>query len=254
MDLKLRGKKALITGSSRGIGFSIAHRLAQEGCHLVIVGREMSTLEGAKSSLLAAGAPSVSTHVANFAHVEELDAILALTSDIDFLVNSAGEVPRGTINDVSSERFRQAFDVKVMGTIDLCRKALDHMYVKKEGVIVNIIGISGERYNPKSVATSCTNAALIAFTQAVGSISVDHNVRVLGINPGLIETERTKGIFDLDNNIDNSAYKHLISTLPLGRMGYPEEIANVVAFALSEQASYMSGTVLNVDGGARYRV
>ena len=254
MQLELAGKRALVTGASKGIGYAIAARLAAEGCTLKLVARDAGGLERAKASLRdKAGAAQVSTHAADLGDRAQLARVFPLLADVDILVNSAGAVPRGGLLDTTADVFRSAFDVKVMGAIDLCREAYRHMAARRSGVMINIIGLSGERPNPKSVPTSTANGALIAFTQAVGCMSADDNVRVVGINPGLIATPRTAGMADAANAVDNNAYSHLLAQLPFGRMGQPEEIADMVAFLASPRASYVSGCVYTVDGGARFR-
>ena len=254
MELELAGKTALVTGGSKGIGFGIADRLAAEGCLLSIVARDAAGLEAARVRLTQGHGRAVVAHAADVGDTRQLAGVFPLLEGLDILVNCAGAVPRGGLLDVSAERFRSAFNAKVMGTIDLCREALRAMGARGSGVIVNIIGLSGERPNPRSVATSAANAALIAFTQAVGSESVDRNVRVVGINPGLIATGRTAGISDPKNTLDNAAYRHLMSTLPFGRMGEAVEVADLAAFLASPRAGYISGAVFTVDGGSRFRV
>ncbi len=127
------------------------------------------------------------------------------------------------------------------------------MQRRRSGVIVNIIGISGAHPNPKSIGTSTANAALIAFTQALGAESVDHGVRVMGINPGLVNTERTASLLRPAKEADK-AYSALMETLPFDRMAEPSEIGSMVAFLASSQASYMSGDVISIDGGSRFMV
>ncbi len=254
MDLELAGKRVLVTGASKGIGFAIAQRLLAEGCKVKLVARDAANLEQARVALVGGQrGVEVTAHAADLGDRVHLERVFPLLADVDILVNSAGAVPRGTLLQTTADAFRAAFDVKVMGTIDLCREAYRHMSARRSGVIVNIIGLSGERPNPKSVPTSTANAALIAFTQAVGCMSADDNVRVVGINPGLIATPRTAGMSDVNNVVDNQAYSHLLSSLPFGRMGKPEEIADVVAFLASTRASYISGCVYTVDGGTRFR-
>jgi len=255
MDLELSGKRALVTGASKGIGFVIATRLAEEGCEVTIVARDAAALKAARDKILARhpGA-KIRTHAADLGDRGHLQQVFPLLADVDILINSAGAVPRGSLLDNTPDIFRSSFDVKVMGTIDLCREVYGHMRSRRSGVIINIIGLSGERPNPKSVATSTANGALIAFTQAVGAGSGDDNIRVLGINPGLIATERTAGLTTASDAPHDKAYTHLTASLPFGRMGYPEEIADMAVFLASPRASYTSGTVYTVDGGARFRV
>ena len=128
------------------------------------------------------------------------------------------------------------------------------MIARQAGVIINIIGIAGERLNPNSIGTSVANAALIAFTKAFGAESVDHGVRVLGINPGLIHTPRTENLLHPKTEVDRQAYAKVMANLPYGRMGTPDEIAHLAVFFASDaMAKYLSGDVISIDAGTRFR-
>ncbi|MBL6457227.1 SDR family oxidoreductase [Belnapia sp. T6] len=244
----------LITGASKGIGYGIAAHLAAEGCALTLVARDPAGLEKAAAAL-AARHPGlqVATVAADLGQRDQLGRVFPHLETTDILINSAGAVPRGKLLDTSAEQLREAMDGKGFGAIDLCREAYRHMQARRDGVILNIIGISGERPNPKSVPTSTVNAALIAFTEAVGAISPDDNIRVLGLNPGLVATERTAGLMKPSGSANDAAYAHLTANLPFGRMATTDEIADFAAFLVSPRASYCSGTVYTVDGGARFR-
>ncbi|MGE4239459.1 short-chain dehydrogenase/reductase [Ramlibacter sp.] len=255
IDLQLQGLRAVVTGATGGIGNAIAEKLALEGCALTLVARDPPALdrEAARLGALASGAP-VATIAADLGRPEDIARVAVSLENADILVNAAGAVPRGQLLDTTAEAFRWGMAVKGFGTIDLCREAFRHMKARRRGVILNIIGNSGQRPNPKSVGTSTVNAALIAFTEAVGSISPDDNVRVLGINPGLVATPRTAGLLQASADPNDLAYTHLTRDLPFGRMARPEEIADFAAFLVSARAGYCSGSVYTIDGGARLRV
>ena len=253
MDLELHGRTALVTGGSKGIGFGIAERLAAEGCDLRLVARDAATLQEAKAKLEREHPVKVAIYAANLGNHADLERAYSLLDGVDILVNSAGAVPRGALHEVSAEALRIAFEVKVLGTMNLCREALSRMKAKGAGVIINIIGISGERPNPKSIPTSAVNGALIAFTQAAGAASVDDNVRIVGVNPGLVTTERTAAMSAPGDGIDQLAYRHLLAKLPWGRMAHVVEVADLVAFLASPRASYISGAIFTVDAGQRFR-
>lgn len=246
-------KTALITGGSKGIGLAIAKGFAAEGYALKLVARQPESLELAKQELLKEFNIPVQTYALNLSVEQDLEKLTPVFSDVDVLVNSAGAIGRGSLLDINPKEFRDGWDGKVMSTIMLSRAACAQMYPRQSGVIINIIGIAGDRLNSKSIGTSAANAALIAFTKALGSESVDHNVRVVGINPGLTRTTRTENLLHPKTETDRQAYGALLKNLPFGRMGEASEIADLALFLASDKAKYLSGEVISVDGGARYR-
>ncbi|PLC52146.1 short-chain dehydrogenase [Pollutimonas nitritireducens] len=253
MNSNLRGKVALITGGSKGIGFAIAQALASHGCALRLVGRDMASLEEAQRAITKEHAVEVLLRSEDLSLPERATALGEAFPETDILVNCAGAIARGSLMEIDPDMFRTSFNGKVMSTIMLSRALYPHMCQRKAGVILNIIGIAGEKLNPKSIGTTTANAALIAFTKALGAESVDYGVRVVGINPGLIRTGRTAGLLNPISEQDRAAYSTLLKNLPYGRMGEPHEVADVAVFLISDAAKYISGEVVSVDAGSRYR-
>jgi NAD(P)-dependent dehydrogenase (short-subunit alcohol dehydrogenase family) len=189
-------------------------------------------------------------HAADLSIGAGVETVYPLLDGVDILVNSAGDVPRGSLLDLSIEKLRAAFDVKLFATMALCREALERMAAHGGGVIVNIIGTSGEFPSPRAIPTTTVNGALIAFTRAVGATSVDQGVRMIGINPGIVDTDRHASAPGADEAVRRAA----MAKLPFGRMARPEEVADLAAFLASARASYLSGAVYTIDAGQRLRV
>ena len=250
----VKGKKALVTGGSKGLGFAIAQALAAEGCSLCLVARDSAGLEAARQKIVDSHGVDVVVRAEDLSKPERAFALGADFADTDILVNCAGAIGRGNLAELDPEIFRAAFDGKVMSTIMLTRAIYPHMCGRRSGIIINIIGIAGERLNPKSIGTSTANAALIAFTKALGAESVDYGVRTVGINPGLIRTDRTASLLNPKTEKDRAAYATLLDNLPYGRMGEPGEVAAAALFLASASAKYISGEVLAVDAGSRFRM
>ena len=250
----LKNKIVIVTGGSKGIGFGIAKAFASQGCSLRLVARDAASLEEAKKTLEAEYGVEVRTLAVNLSEDKNIDSLAPFYEDADILVNSAGAMGRGTLQDINPEKFRDAWEGKVMSTIFLTRRIYPFMKSHANGgVIINIIGIAADRLNFKSIGTTTANAALAAFTKAMGSESTNDNIRIVGIHPGLIRTPRTEVLVNPTSDADRKAYENLMKNLPYGRMGEPSEIANVALLLSSSQASDISGDVISVDGGSRFR-
>lgn len=260
MDLELRGKKVLITGGSKGIGLACAQGFAAEGAIVHIASRSESDLKAAADAIAKQYKTEVSIHPMDLGKTHNAVALGNICGDVDILVNNAGAIPSGGLLDVSDERWRHAWDLKVFGFINLTREIYKHMSERGSGVIVNVIGVAGERHRSSYIAGTSGNAALMAFTRALGSESVDHGIRTIGVNPGRIETERQIGHFKEQAEKDfgdASRWKELSAkvaqTLPFKRSGRPSEVADLVVYLASARASYISGTIVTIDCGASMR-
>lgn len=254
MELELAGKKALITGGSKGIGLACAHRLAAEGVDLALAAREVGPLKEATRELRLAYGVEVSSHSCDLARIEHQHALVDVAGDVDILVNNAGAIPAGDLQAVDDQAWREAWDVKVFGYLNLCRRILPAMERRGHGVVVNIIGAAGDRPSADFIAATTANAALVNFTAAQGSASFRHGVRVVGVNPGLTLTERLVGSLQkqsLDRFGTVDRWHELLPDDP--PPARPEEIADIVVFAASARAHYLTGTTIAVDGGAGRR-
>lgn len=256
MDLELSGKTALITGASRGIGFAIAQGLAREGVHLHLAARTPADLESARKKILAESDVRVGCHAVDLGAGGALAKLVERCSQVDILVNNAGGIPTARLLDIDEARWRAAWDLKVFGYINLTREIYRAMAERRRGVIVNVIGISGERLRQDYIAGSTGNAALMAFTRTLGGESVDHGVRVVGVNPGQIDTDRLRNRLQVraEKELgDRTRWLELVENPPFGRLARADEIADSVVYLASARASYVSGTVLTVDGGRAVR-
>jgi len=250
MELNLEGKKALITGGSKGIGFACAEILAREGCSLHLAARSEDDLQKVKTELESRYDVSVSISPVDLSRGENTRRLASGCPDIDILVNNAGAIPRGDLWQVEEERWREAWDLKVLGYINLCRAVYPQMKARGKGIIINIIGAAGERPRQDYIAGGAANASLMAFTRALGARSLQDGIRVVGINPGLILTGRLETLmqgFAKAKFADPSRWRELLPADP--KPGLPEDIANVAAFLASDRAQFITGTVITVDGG-----
>jgi NAD(P)-dependent dehydrogenase (short-subunit alcohol dehydrogenase family) len=255
MDLRLHGRGALITGASRGIGRATAEAFAEEGCDLVLTARDAVLLDAEAARLSATYHVDVRTFPADLRDVD-VSTLAAAASDADIIVNNAGDVPNGTLDAVDDQAWRAAWDLKVFGYISLARRMYQQFKDAGGGVIINTMGVSGERPDANFVAGSAANAALMAFTAALGGASMRDNIRVVGVNPGPVETERiVKLMRSYAESLlgDADRYKELMQQFPQGRAARPREIADMIVFLASDRCAYVSGTVVTVDGGMSAR-
>ena len=244
MDLNLKGKRVLVTGGSKGIGRACAEAFAAEGAHVMIAARnpgEDRTFASKAIDLAQRGAP---------------EQLAEWAGELDILVNNAGAIPGGDLLKVDEQTWRSAWDLKVFGYINLTRQVYARMKQRRRGAIVNVIGNAGEKLDAAYIAGSTANAGLMAFTRALGGASHADGIRVVGINPGPVATDRlTKLYMQRAQSLlgDEKRYQELFKNMSFGRPGRSEEIADAVLFLASERSAYTSGCILAIDGGLAAR-
>ncbi|MGE0719959.1 MAG: SDR family oxidoreductase [Alphaproteobacteria bacterium] len=256
MDLGLAGRTVLVTGASKGIGRAVAAGFAAEGCDVHLVARGADTLAEAAAAIRARHQVKVTTHALDLASPGAAEQLAAACPDADILVNNAGAIPGGSLDRIDEMRWRTAWDLKVFGYVNLTRAFHERMKARRAGVVVNVIGLAGERFDYGYIAGSTGNAGLMAFTRALGSYSLEHGVRVVGVNPGAVQTDRIVQLMRARAEAehgDPERWREFFKHLPMGRPATAEEVADIVVFAASPRAGYVSGVVWTVDGGAAAR-
>jgi NAD(P)-dependent dehydrogenase (short-subunit alcohol dehydrogenase family) len=251
MDLKLAGKTALITGASKGIGAGVARWFAEESVNLVLVARSGELLETLAAEIRGKHQVNVQTMAADLSKTDVREKVFAAFPDIDILINNAGAVPGGAIDDVDEAAWRAGWDLKVFGYVGLTRLYIARMKARRDGVIINVIGAGGERLTYGYIAGSAGNASLMAFSRAMGGTTPSFGVRVLGVNPGPVWTERSEYLARQRARKagDESKWKDSQKNMPFGRPATVDEVAATIVFLASPLSSYTSGTVVTVDGG-----
>jgi NAD(P)-dependent dehydrogenase (short-subunit alcohol dehydrogenase family) len=256
MDLELTGKTALVTGGSKGIGRAVAEILAEEGCNLHLASRTESDLAAVRDDLIGRTGAQVTIHAVDLSTGEGVHTLAEVAGNVDILINNAGAIPAGDIDRLDVGTIKDAWNLKVFGFVGLIKAIYPRMCERGSGVIINIIGMAGERPNTGYIAGAMGNAALMSLTRALGSESVDHGVRVVGINPGPIETERlvtqAKTAADMEWG-DESRWRETLKGFPGERAGTVEEMGWIAAFLASPRASWISGTIIMADGGQHSR-
>ena len=256
MNLELRGKVAVITGASRGIGKAIAHSLLDEGCSVAICGRNAERLDAAVSDLSKIGPRviGVPTDVTDESAVGKFvgEAVEAL-GRIDILVNNAGTHIRGTVESTTAAILEQQLRDKVFGFFAMIQAVLPIMKQQRDGRIVNIVGQAGRHPHPDRFPSGVTNAAVMAMTKSVADAVARDNIRVNAVCPQYIESELLASLIAKEmreRNVDRvTASAGFSRANPLGRTGTPEEVADLVAFLVSDCSNFTTGSSVSIDGG-----
>ena len=250
MQQRFQNKVALVTGASSGIGAATALRLAQEGASLVITGRKSEPLQDLQSQLEAAGSEVLTKVVdlLDFHSIQSLiDDCVARFSRLDVLVNAAGIIGSGSVETTSLEQWEAMFGINATAPFLLMQSAMPHLK-KSRGAVVNVSSVTGVRSFPGVLAYCASKSALDQMTHCVALEVAPDGVRVNAINPGVVVTNLHKR-----GGMDADAYAAFLeyskTTHALGRVGTAEEVAALIAFLSSEEAGWITGVTIPIDGG-----
>ncbi len=243
--MKLKGKVALITGAAQGIGKSVALLLARNGADIVVSDINLEKAEETAKEIESIGpkAMAVKVDVANFKDVEQMmEAILKKFGKIDILINNAGITRDKLILRMTEEDWDTVLDVNLKGTFNCMKAVTRHMAKQRSGKIVSIASVVGEMGNAGQANYSASKAGVIGLTKTIAKEFAQRRINVNAIAPGYIETPMTEAL-------PEKVKEELKRLIPMERLGKPEDVAEAVLFLVSEESNYMTGQVLNVNGG-----
>jgi NAD(P)-dependent dehydrogenase (short-subunit alcohol dehydrogenase family) len=252
MDIRLTGRKALITGGSKGIGLAVARTFAEAGADVAIMARGQAALDGAVAAIGTRSGQKVVALACDVRRADDIKAGFARVTEalghLDILVNNAGTSQAHPFETVSDADWQDDLDLKLFAAIRLIRLAWPGMKERRWGRIINVLNIGAKAPRPASVPTSVSRAAGMALTKALAGEGAPHNILVNGLMTGFIESDQwvqraaALGV-PLDAFLANMGRQ-----VPMGRIGAAQEFANVACFLASDAASYVTGTAINVDG------
>jgi 3-oxoacyl-[acyl-carrier protein] reductase len=243
--MSLTGKKALVTGASRGIGKAVAMKLAAEGAEVIVTATSLDRAKQTADQIIALGhkAIPVKVDVGVSADVEALfQVVVAEFGSLDILINNAGITRDGLLMRMKDEDWDSVIDVNLKGTFLCTREAIKLMAKAKTGRIVSISSVVGEMGNAGQANYCASKAGIIGFTKAVAREYAKRNITVNAVAPGFIETDMT-GV------LTEGIREELLKQIPVNRFGAPEDIANAVYYLVSDLGSYVTGQVISVNGG-----
>ena len=257
MDLQLRGKVALVTGGSLGIGKGIAQALAREGAEVAICARRKDVLEAAADAIGRECGRTVLAIPADLTqHADAENFVRGAARHfgrLDILVNNAGSAPGGVLESLDEDAWQQGLQLKFMGYVRCLRAALPIMREQGGGRVVNLIGNDGVKESYWEIVPGACNAAGQNLTKALAGQYARHNITFVAVNPGPVRTERWDGLvkaMSRDMKISYAEADRLAPrSIPLGRIAEVEEVANLVAYLASPLAHFVNGSMIEIDGG-----
>lgn len=258
MDLGIRGKAAVVTGGSRGIGRETARQFLEEGVRVTICGRDKETIESARLELAKATGGEVHAIVADMTKEDDIarlvDGAKQRFGSVDILVNNAGQMYSGRFAVLNDAGLKEQLETKLFGFMRTIRLVYPMMKAQRWGRIVNLIGGAGKEPDPYMFGSGITNSALLNITKSLSAEFGDDNVLVNAVCPGWVDTNlwrrNAQGLAaELNVKSEEEARRVAARKNSLNRFGRPEELANAIVFLCSERASYITGVSLNLDGG-----
>jgi len=257
MDLGMKGKKAIVTGGSEGIGKAVTRTLAREGVDVAICARRKEPLEAAAAEIAKESGRKIVAISADMTKAADVERFVkeahAALGRIDILVNNAGSAPGGVIEHLSEEEWASALQLKFMGYVRCMKHVLPIMQKQKKGRVVNVVGNDGVKVSYWEIAPGAANAAGQNLTVSLASQYGRDNISFVCVNPGPVRTERWTGLVhamarDMQLSYEE-ADKLAPASIPLGRIAESEEVANLVTFLASDLAFFVNGTMIEIDGG-----
>lgn len=247
MNTDLSGRVALVTGSGRGIGRSIATSLAQSGADVVLNDLDLPSIEGVRDGIVSLGRRALALR-GDVSRMEEVDRIVGESVEsfgrIDVLVNNAGTIVRKPTEDYTEQDWDRVIDVNLKGVFNFSHAVGRHMIRQRSGSIINIASIMGEVALPPRASYSASKGGIIMLTKNLAAEWAKHGIRVNSISPGWTVTEMTEKYFSQEE-----VRRFMLERIPLGRFARPDEIANAAVFLASDASSYITGANIAVDGG-----
>tara|TARA_Y100000590_G_scaffold458377_1_gene612966 strand:+ start:533 stop:1270 length:738 start_codon:yes stop_codon:yes gene_type:complete len=240
---ELSEKVAIVTGGSRGIGLAVSQELARAGCTLAIIGRNKKRVDSAVASLSNNGHQAYTCDVSD--SVDTLNIVKLINNEfgsVDILVNNAGITKDNLFIRMTEEDWDDVINVNLKGAFNMTKALARNMMKRRAGVIINITSVVGLTGNPGQANYAASKAGLIGFTKSIAQELAPRGVRCNAIAPGFIDTDMTA-------ELDDETVKELHSRIPMGHLGRPSDVADLVRFLAGPAAHYITGQIISVDGG-----
>lgn len=257
MDLGIRGKIALVTGASQGLGRAVAEALAREGADLAIAARGEDRLGAAAAEIRRAHGVRVTPFTVDLSRADgipsSVEAVTKACGRVDVLVTNAGGPPAGTFEEIDEAAWRRSIDLTLMSVVGLCRAIVPGMRARRFGRIVHLTSVSVKQPLERLVLSNALRAAVVGLSKTLANEVARDGVTVNCVAPGFIATERLAELAasaaKARGATEDAVRASWLASIPVGRLGHPPEVGDLVAFLASDRAAYVNGAVIAIDGG-----